>query len=332
MKNQAEPPTFWRHFQRRSLEMLLAGVFTFFYFVVFAYAGVSLLAPGKLNPYLTGADLGILLLSLVVYFLAFTPWALTQIKKFDQPPRLGLIRFFLHSALLFFLVCLVSWLLKNPILKPLLKVVCTGSLAAFALPSAQAIALSILRTVLTSHHLGHGANTGSHVRTLSHPRLGIQPSTTEEAFLKSSLGLAAQARRLNLRVGIAALLPGPEVSVGKMDPSPRDQILFLLEEKNRSYEPWFYLPEKNIFIATLLLVPSDDPKGFIKRVANSVKQNDVWLDGARLHVPFKFRFLHGPWPEKQTGDEMVLRFWMEVIAERIQGQDDEIVTEKLQQF
>lgn len=332
MKNQAEPISIQNFFRRKSLEVLFAGVFSFFYFVVFAYAGVSLLSPGKLSPYLNLTDLGFLLLSLGVYCLVFIPWALRQLNRWEAAPRLGLLRFLFHSSLLFGLICLISWLLKAPFLKPLLKVVMTGALAALALPSASALALSILRTVAASSGHRHSPNAPSSGRTLSHPRLGIQPSSAEEAFLKSSLGLAAQARRLNLRVGVAALLPGPEINLGQMDPSPRDQILFLLEEKNRSYEPWFYLPEKKIFITTLLLVPSDDPKGFIKRVAASVKQNDVWLDGARLHLPFKLRFIHGPWPEKQTGDEMVLRFWLEVIAERIQDQDDEIVTEKLQQF
>jgi len=332
MKNPSEPQGFWRQSQRKLLEIFFAGVFTFFYFVVFAYAGVTLLSPGKLSPYLNLPDLGILLLSLSAFFLVYAPWALAQLKKFEPPPRLGPFKFLFHSGVIFALVCLVSWLLKAPFLKPLLKVVCTGSLAAMALPSARALALSILRTVVSSHSSRNTNNPVLTGRNFSHPRLGLQPTTSEEAFLKSSLGLAAQARRLNLRVGMAALLPGPELSGGKMEPSPRDQILFLLEEKNRSYEPWFYLPEKNIFIATLLLVPSDDAKGYIKRVAASVKQNDVWLDGARLHLPFKFRFLHGPWPEKQTGDEMVLRFWLEVIAERILGQDDEIVAEKLQQF
>ncbi len=311
------------HTKRRILEIGLSGIFIYFYFLVFVYAGVSLFSPGKLSPYLSPRDLVIFLISLGVFFAVFIPWVLRELSNLESVPKFSPGRLILHSLIVFGILCLTGWVLGSAFFKPLLRILCEATLALALLPSARTISLMIIRLVVRLPELStYGPPGGVHA----------MPKTPTDLFLKSSLRLVSQARRLKLRVVMAALLPEPEVRGGKNEPSPKDQILFLLEEKNRSYEPWHYVEEKNCFITTILLGPTDEPQAFVGRVVNSIKINDVWLDGARLHLPFKLRLVHGPWADNRSGDEIVLRFWMEVLCERLKSQTEEVLSEKLEQF
>lgn len=313
--------------------LLTAGLFAFTYFFLILYFSIEATPLRQvLNSHLSLRDFGLLALCFLFFEAGFIPWT-HQESRFRNLWDFKFSFFLLHSLILMAVMTLAAWLFSLEIL-PLIKMASLAALSLLLLPSARYTVGSILRVVFLTleRPLPYSALGGGGVELY-----GLPFYFSGDAFIREGVRVLNQARRFGFAIGFFSISFDPVELIhrGKnpfVDRPVLHQLLFLLTEKNRIYEPWTYFPDQSHFASILLLTSPTDIQAVVARFSETLKSGEIYAADKKLAISFKIAAACGkpePTPGLRNKDAQVVEQELAKLRAALGEQKEVIATREL---
>jgi hypothetical protein len=311
---------------RVNLAFALSGLFLFFLGALILVTGVYWTPMGpRLGFYMKIGDFVMLLAAFLVFLPGFVFWA-GRHQAFRKLPQYRAPTFLLHLAILYGATVFGAWGWSLAAVNPLVKLFALATLGMLVLPSLRQVAGFVMRVVFFTL-----LRTGVPAPAAADPveQFALPSYTPPSRFYQRTLQCLNQARRFDLQIGILLIA----FDRGQIDRKPDHpaverpllhQLLFLLTELNRQYEPWTYLHGRGIFMNALLLSGPHHVGPICDRFARILRDRARGISGE----PLGFRILAArrkavsavPSPS----DRAELQAWVEGLVDELERQKEPV--------
>jgi len=321
-----EKPLVSRLFNRPNLAFALSGLFVFFLGALLLVTGVFWTPMGpRLGFYMKLGDFAMLLGALAVFLPGFVVWA-RRTPAFRKLQNFRAPAFLAHLAILYAATVAGAWAWSFTAVHPLVKcfALATGGMLVF--PSIRQVGGFVMRVVFFWL-----LRTGVPLPASDDPVEGfaLASYTPPSRFIQRALQCLNQARRFDLQIGVLLIAFDPaQVNRSPEHPAVErpilHQLLFLLTELNRQYEPWTYLHGHAVFMNALLLSGPHHVGPVCDRFARILRDRARGISGE----PVSFRILaarrKAGAPVAGPMDRAELEHWVHGLVEELARQKEPI--------